>query len=892
MKRLLLLLSLFSVTELFATINSSSYTMSSSTSTSLITANGTRTKRLDAENSSGVSSVLSLPFTFTFEGASYSQFSISSDGWIKLGSSSASSQSSNDLSSTSNIPKIAPFWDDLTFASENSGGGVYTFVNGSSPNRVFVIEWVIKANNGSSSNAKVQLALYETSNNFSFIYNGLNPSSTIYSSYSVGFSNKTSSSTNNQASMTISTSSGLTSGSISYSSVNNSNTAKIANGTAFTFTTAGFSISSNLAFANFTTTSMDVNFTGGSGSNHLVLCKSASSISTMPTNNTSYTASTTFGSGSSIGGAYVVYNGTGSSFSLSGLTANTNYNFAVIEQTGTGSSATFYTTSVLYGDHGTLAPPPSTPPSTASYGTTSATALTFTVAKGNGSRRMVVCQKDNDFVNNCENGHSYTHNSRYGDGDAFENGYVVYDGEDNTFSVSGLDGGSKYKFMVIEYNGTGTSSTYDNDHKYRTENTTNATPPTNPASTAVYGTTKSDEISFSFSGGNGTKRIVVCKKGSEITSNARDGKVYAADSSFGSGDTFGDGGYVIYNGTGTSCKVKHLDDNSTYHFCVIEYNGDNDKCSYDNDHKYKTHSNTSLSDRDNDGVADIDDNYPDDDKRAYATNYPSAGFGTLMFEDLWPGKGDYDFNDLVVDYRFTTVSNASNNVVEVNYTFVTRAVGGSLENGFAFQLDNINPNKITSITGSKAAGASWIHTNSNGTETGHSTHANVLVYDNAYELFPSTGGSYVNTVATAPDKGTDTTRMTVVFISNGVAPSGGTVSTTDFTSSVFNPYLIVGQDRGKEVHLANRIPTAKVNNAYFGQESDRTNAGQNKYYVTSNNLPWGLNIVTSIPFAKEKQDFSTAYLKFIDWATSGGSSFSDWYINNTGYRNTSNLIIR
>ncbi len=37
-------------------------------------------------------------------------------------------------------------------------------------------------------------------------------------------------------------------------------------------------------------------------------------------------------------------------------------------------------------------------------------------------------------------------------------------------------------------------------------------------------------------------------------------------------------------------------------------------------------------------------------------NQPSEQFtGTLAYEDLWPGKGDYDFNDLVVDYDFDIV---------------------------------------------------------------------------------------------------------------------------------------------------------------------------------------------------------------------------------------------
>ncbi|MBU1370939.1 MAG: LruC domain-containing protein, partial [Bacteroidetes bacterium] len=31
--------------------------------------------------------------------------------------------------------------------------------------------------------------------------------------------------------------------------------------------------------------------------------------------------------------------------------------------------------------------------------------------------------------------------------------------------------------------------------------------------------------------------------------------------------------------------------------------------------------------------------------------------GTLAYEDLWPGKGDYDFNDLVIDYDFDITKN-------------------------------------------------------------------------------------------------------------------------------------------------------------------------------------------------------------------------------------------
>ncbi|MFZ4798880.1 MAG: LruC domain-containing protein [Bacteroidia bacterium] len=887
---LLLLLSLF-LQEVMATIGSSTISMTENNSSSLIIASGARTKRLN-RNAESPSSSVTIPFSFSFDGSVYTNLFVGQDGWIKLGGSSASTQKSNDLSSNNSIPKIAPFWDDLTFAEDNNNGGAYTFVNGTAPSRVFVTEWIIKVPKDGSGVGKIQVALYESSNNIAFFYQGLNPSGSMYSSYSVGLGNHYSS-PNNQASVTTSTTN--LSSSVSFTSVNNNNSAKIPDTRSYLFTTGAstFVPSSNLTFTNISKTSMTVNYTGGTGPNHFVLCRATTTIGTNPTNSNSYNANTVYGSGTNLGSAYVVNNGTSTSFTVTGLTENTNYYFKVYEQTGTGSSATFNTTLILSGDQGTLTSPPTAPPVVSTVPpVTSHTTVNFNCNKGNGERRMVMCQKDNDVNSDPQDGHHYSASNRFGDGDQYENGYVVYDGTDNNFSISNLEGGAKYHFTVIEYNGNGSSCTYNSAQKIKTTSETNATPPTTAPSSGSFGEVSSDGVLLNFTKGDGARRIVICKKGSEVTENAQEGRKYHADSIFGNGDDFGSG-KVVYDGTGSSCHIKHLEGNSTYHFAVIEYNGDNDKTSYDNDHKYKCNASTPKTDTDNDGVSDDEDEYPADQHKAYTVNYPAAGYGTLMYEDLWPGKGDYDFNDLVVDYRYKTITNANNNVVEVEYTFVTRAIGGSLHNGFAFQLDGINKNKITSITGSKATSASWISLNANGTEAGHPTNTNVLVVDDAYKLFTVPSGySFVNTVPNAPNLGTDTTRITIKFLNNGVAPSGGTVSLSSFPNTVFNPYLIVGQDRGKEVHLINKVPTAKVNNAFFGTFDDKSNPGLGKYYSTENNLPWALNINTSVPYASERTDFSEAYNKFIEWAQSGGTLSPNWYLNLTGNRTNSKLIIR
>ncbi|MBZ0243027.1 MAG: LruC domain-containing protein, partial [Bacteroidales bacterium] len=76
--------------------------------------------------------------------------------------------------------------------------------------------------------------------------------------------------------------------------------------------------------------------------------------------------------------------------------------------------------------------------------------------------------------------------------------------------------------------------------------------------------------------------------------------------------------------------------------------------------------------------------------------YPALGPGTLAFEDLWPYKGDYDFNDLVLDYQFEIVTTTTNHVEKVIATMTIKAFGASFENGFGFQLsDAIDANGLS-----------------------------------------------------------------------------------------------------------------------------------------------------------------------------------------------------
>jgi LruC domain-containing protein len=259
--------------------------------------------------------------------------------------------------------------------------------------------------------------------------------------------------------------------------------------------------------------------------------------------------------------------------------------------------------------------------------------------------------------------------------------------------------------------------------------------------------------------------------------------------------------------------------------------------------------------------------------------FPALGFGTLAYEDLWPGKGDYDFNDIVIDYQFEIISNTSNYVEQLTATFVLKAFGASFENGFGFQLsENIDPSDLT-VTG-HALTDNIITNESNGTEAGQSKPT-IIVFDNAFTHMPHPGiGIGVNTTPGAPYVQPVTFTINIQF-------KADTYSYNDLDISNFNPFIIVNKNRSHEVHLPNYPPTDLADASLFGQWEDASDPGNGKYYVTVENLPWAINIYESFDYPIEKQDILAVHLKFAEWAMSGGVQFPDWYKNLQGYRNSS-----
>ncbi|MBI3883727.1 MAG: LruC domain-containing protein, partial [Sphingobacteriales bacterium] len=76
----------------------------------------------------------------------------------------------------------------------------------------------------------------------------------------------------------------------------------------------------------------------------------------------------------------------------------------------------------------------------------------------------------------------------------------------------------------------------------------------------------------------------------------------------------------------------------------------------------------------------------------------------------------------------------------------------------------------------------------------------------------------------------------------------------------------------------------------FGTSSDNSNTNANRYYVTkTNGLPWAINVPVKFNYPTERTDINAAYSKFASWVQSNGNTYANWYTNQSGYINSSNV---
>ena len=154
------------------------YLYRKTTSTDLIALVSPTTLLGNAANA--VSALTNIGFTFNFNNTDYTQFSVSSQGYVELGAASSFYWGPSNLTDVA-APSgeqvlLCPWWDDLRTSTD----GIRYELFGSGPDRYLVIEFHSRAYYSyTSQTIRHQVVLYETSNNVEFRYEYSNPFSGV-----------------------------------------------------------------------------------------------------------------------------------------------------------------------------------------------------------------------------------------------------------------------------------------------------------------------------------------------------------------------------------------------------------------------------------------------------------------------------------------------------------------------------------------------------------------------------------------------------------------------------------------------------------------------------------------------------------------------------------------
>lgn len=257
-----------------------------------------------------------------------------------------------------------------------------------------------------------------------------------------------------------------------------------------------------------------------------------------------------------------------------------------------------------------------------------------------------------------------------------------------------------------------------------------------------------------------------------------------------------------------------------------------------------------ITDTDGDGVADEQDDFPNDASKAYLTYYPTSGRQTVAFEDMWPVKGDYDFNDMIVNSKMTLIKDANNEWVSAEVEIALDAFGGGIENGLALRLMKADKTEFGDLNLSVSGDASLDPDVTNG----------IIVFTDPDEA----RSSYYTNTETGLIATPDTLRFTITFGANS-----GAAFAPDY-------YIFQTTNRALEIHLPGFAGTSEADASLYNTGDD-----VNGTYQTTNGLPWAMELVlpegSSFEHPYEKTDMITAYPSFSSWAASGGLSNADWY---------------
>lgn len=263
-----------------------------------------------------------------------------------------------------------------------------------------------------------------------------------------------------------------------------------------------------------------------------------------------------------------------------------------------------------------------------------------------------------------------------------------------------------------------------------------------------------------------------------------------------------------------------------------------------------------------------------------------GGWSTIMFEDQWPKNGDYDMNDLIVDFYIKQTYNIrTKKIAQIDIKYKIRAIGAMYRVGFGFLLPAERiPGGLVRLE----------YSNGHGQEVWLNNRKELRLFINAKEVLNIPPNKFLNTTHSSQSvhMAPQLYQMSLVYTSVNWSSQEYQQYTPTHRWQVapYNPLMYVSRfdeplDSGRRVHLKNYpIDRSRTNLNLFMTENDRSieynNINRLVTYQNSNGMPWAIYTNVRIPYYPiQKVDILRAFPNFQSWVTSNGLQHVEWCLS-------------
>lgn len=266
------------------------------------------------------------------------------------------------------------------------------------------------------------------------------------------------------------------------------------------------------------------------------------------------------------------------------------------------------------------------------------------------------------------------------------------------------------------------------------------------------------------------------------------------------------------------------------------------------------------TDLDSDGVGNAFDEYPCDPQKAGSVFVPgSSSMGQVLYEDLWPSDGDFDFNDTVVAYNYELIYSAQERLTAIRATYNVLALGAGIHSGLGLTLP-IPASAVSQVHRRIGTGGVDLPVirQSDGNLVLH-------VINDMHSAF-AIGEGFINT------RRTDAVRQP---LSISVLIELSQPVTLAASTAPFDLFLFWTHDPSHEIHRPMYAGTENMDVSLFGTEADGST--ETRHFVNTRGVPFALDVPVSTFYPVEQTPIDWLYPDILVFGTSGGTSARAYY---------------